>query len=186
MCIALDMLWLAYFGHCPEAKLIHSVESTDLISHTQHCSIFISFLLQNKLTYSSSTRILSSDGGEICWHLNGCEEPPVPDPWRTPGMQNKLSPPSKLAPPMRNSTVYNQIQRWHGSHTEKCVKACYVWMEAFLKKKSCQHLYLYASQDSWRFYSLDYCGLQLPVHFFSPQRSLVVVDWIACAKFISA
>ena len=31
MCIALDTLWLAYFGHCPEAKLIHSVESTDLI-----------------------------------------------------------------------------------------------------------------------------------------------------------
>ena len=30
MCIALDTLWLVYFGHCPEAKLIHSVESTDL------------------------------------------------------------------------------------------------------------------------------------------------------------
>ena len=32
MCIALDTLWLAYFGHCPEAKLVHSVESTDLNS----------------------------------------------------------------------------------------------------------------------------------------------------------
>ena len=30
MCIALDTLRLVYFGHCLEAKLILSVESTDL------------------------------------------------------------------------------------------------------------------------------------------------------------
>ena len=35
MYIALDTLWLAYFGLCPEAKLVHSVESTDLKDMTE-------------------------------------------------------------------------------------------------------------------------------------------------------
>ena len=35
--------------------------SKSLISHTQDCSLFISFLLQDKLTHSLSTCILSSD-----------------------------------------------------------------------------------------------------------------------------
>ena len=44
------MLWLAYFGHCPEAKLIHGVESTDLKSIPPVNHLFRqSFITQRKV-----------------------------------------------------------------------------------------------------------------------------------------